>query len=159
MILDGQFSHRDRPLTIVGPSDVRRRVLAAMETAFPGSSSVKQRFPHTFHPLRIGADLDIEGITVHAYRAIHTPGSEAVMPRLTVGGRTIAYTGDTEWTDALPDLAAGADLLICECYGWHKRIRYHLDHDTLLAHCGDLNADRVVLTHMGPEVLCTPIGH
>jgi ribonuclease BN (tRNA processing enzyme) len=153
MRLDGQFSHRDRPLTIVGPSDVRRRALAAMETAFPGSSSVKQRFRLTFHPLRIGDDLDIEGITVHAYRAIHTPGSEAVMPRVTVGGRTIAYTGDTQWTDALPDLAAGADLLICECYSWQKRIPYHLDHGTLAAHRGDLNPKRVVLTHLGPDML------
>lgn len=29
-------------------------------------------------------------------------------------GDTVAYSGDTEWTDALIDTSAGADVFLCE---------------------------------------------
>lgn len=153
LVLDGQFSHRRRPLAIIGPGDVERRVTAAMETAFPGSSTVKQRFPLTFGELKVGNELGVGEASALAFRVVHTPGSDAVGLRLSFGGKTIAYTGDTEWTDNLPQLAASADLLICESYTWQKRVRYHLDYRTLAAHRGDLTAKRLVLTHFGPEML------
>lgn len=153
LVLDGQFSHRTRPLAIVGPGDLESRLTAAMETAFPGSSAGRRRFPLTFHELRVGNQLEVGDASVLAFPATHTPGSDAVMLRMSVGGRTIAYTGDTEWTDALPELAAGADLLISESYTWQKPVRYHLDHRTLAAHRGELTAKRLVLTHFGPEML------
>jgi len=153
LVLDGQFSHRTRPLAIVGPGDVERRLTAAMETAFPGSASVRRRFPLTFQELQVGTQLEAGDASLLAYRAAHTPGSDPVMLRILMRGRTIAYTGDTEWTDALPELAAGADLLISESYTWQKSVRYHLDHRTLAAHRSDLGAKRLVLTHVGPEML------
>ena len=36
---------------------------------------------------------------------------------------------------------------------WEKRVRYHLDYRTLAAHRSELTAKRLVLTHMGPEML------
>jgi ribonuclease BN (tRNA processing enzyme) len=39
---------------------------------------------------------------------------EAYLIRLECGGRRLVYTGDTGPTEALPRLAAGADLLLCE---------------------------------------------
>jgi ribonuclease BN (tRNA processing enzyme) len=153
LVLDGQFSQRTRPLAIVGPGDVERRVAAAMETAFPGSSTVRRRFLLNFHELEAGNENAVEGATVLAFRAAHTPGSDAVMLRLSVGGGNIAYSGDTEWIDTLPDIAAEADLLICESYTWQKRVRYHLDYATFAAHRSELSARRIVLTHFGPEML------
>jgi ribonuclease BN (tRNA processing enzyme) len=39
-----------------------------------------------------------------------------------IGNRTIAYTGDTAWTDTLIDVADEADLLIAEAYFWDKPV-------------------------------------
>ena len=50
----------------------------------------------------------------------------ALLLRLDLAGRTIAYTGDTAWTGAIADAAADADLLIAEAYYRDKNIPYHL---------------------------------
>jgi ribonuclease BN (tRNA processing enzyme) len=73
--------------------------------------------------------------------------------RVRVDERIVAYTGDTDWCDALPRLADGADLFIAEAYSFDKRIPQHLSHATLLAHRGELRAKRIVLTHAGVETL------
>ena len=65
----------------------------------------------------------------------------------------MAYTGDTDWCEALPRLADGVDLFIAEAYSFEKRIPQHLSHATLVAHRGELRAKRVVLTHAGAETL------
>lgn len=44
LVLDGQFSRRARPLRVLGPPGLRDRLTTAMETLFPGSSSVERRF-------------------------------------------------------------------------------------------------------------------
>jgi ribonuclease BN (tRNA processing enzyme) len=153
LVLDGKFSHRARPLAIIGPRDVEGRLTRAMETAFPGSATARRRFRLTFHELQVGNTIQVGEATLLAHRADHTPGSDPVMVRLVVQNRAIAYTGDTEWSDALPQLAANADLVISESYTWQKQVRYHLDHQTLAAHRDELSAKRLVLTHLGPEML------
>ena len=65
----------------------------------------------------------------------------------------IGYTGDTAWTDALIDVAAGADLLIAEAYYRDKAVPYHLRHADLVAHAGRLASRRIVLTHMSADML------
>jgi ribonuclease BN (tRNA processing enzyme) len=73
--------------------------------------------------------------------------------RVTWQGHTIAYTGDTEWTETLIELAHGADLLIAEGYTYQRRLRFHLDVASLQQHAGRLAARRVVLTHLSAELL------
>jgi ribonuclease BN (tRNA processing enzyme) len=55
------------------------------------------------------------GLSVTAFPVLHyTP--EATALRVTVGGKTIAYSGDTGWTETLLEVAADADLFICGTY-------------------------------------------
>jgi ribonuclease BN (tRNA processing enzyme) len=65
----------------------------------------------------------------------------------------VAYSGDTEWCEALAEAGRGADLFVCEAYTFERRIRYHLDHATLARHLGRIGARRVILTHLGPDML------
>jgi len=68
-------------------------------------------------------------------------------------GKTIAYSGDTEWADALRTIAHGADLFICEAYFFDKPVRYHLDYQTLARHRAELGCQRLVVTHMSDDML------
>lgn len=61
-------------------------------------------------------------------------GSPFLSHRVTLGGATLAYTGDTAWTDALIELAADADLFIAEAYFWDILVPYHLRHADLVTH-------------------------
>jgi len=65
----------------------------------------------------------------------------------------IAYTGDSEWTESLVSAGRDADLLIAEALTFERKIRWHLDYRTLKANLGRSGARRVVLTHMGPDML------
>ncbi|MGH3122658.1 MAG: MBL fold metallo-hydrolase, partial [Streptosporangiaceae bacterium] len=93
------------------------------------------------------------GARAQAFQASHPSGAPALILRLTLGGRIIAYTGDTAWTQAIVDAAAGADLLIAEAYYWDKAVPHHLRHADLAARRGELMARRTVLTHMSADML------
>jgi ribonuclease BN (tRNA processing enzyme) len=69
------------------------------------------------------------------------------------GGKVIAYSGDTEWTESLVEAARGADLFVAEAYCYDRRIRYHLDYATLSEHAGRIGCARIILTHMSPDML------
>ena len=128
-----------------------------MEVLFPGSTGVRRRFPVHFHeltdrqPLRF--DLGPAGLVVVPIAVVHASGAPALALRVAWQGHTIAYTGDTEWTEALVELARGADLLIAEGYTHQRRIRFHLDVASLQRHAGRLAARRVILTHLSADVL------
>ena len=152
LILDGQFTKRERPLVIAGPPGVRERMTAVFEAALPTSSGTEQRFAVSHVELGEKA-VPIGPLKVLALPVAHLAETAPHGLRLDVDGHFVAYTGDTEWCDALPRLAEGADLFIAEAYSFEKRIPQHLSHATLLAHREELRAKRVVLTHPGVETL------
>ena len=65
----------------------------------------------------------------------------------------IAYSGDTEWTATLCEAAHGADLFVCEAYTFDRKLRYHLDYQTLLAQRQELGCRRLVMTHLSDDML------
>lgn len=153
-ILDGQFmSRRTQPLVIAGPPGTRRRVADAMEVLFPGSSSVQQKFPLEVVELEPERPWSFGELTVTPYLVEHPCGAPPLALRIQCDGKVLAYSGDTQWTDALIPAARGADLLISEASSFSRKIRFHLDFETLEAHLGELQVKRVVVTHMGPEML------
>jgi ribonuclease BN (tRNA processing enzyme) len=153
LILDGQFSRRTSPLTVAGPPGTGRRLEQAMEVMFPGSAGVERRFRLGVVELTPGSTARVAGAEVTCWAVDHPSGAPALALRLGLGGRTIAYTGDTAWTDNLVTAAAGADLLIAEAYYADKAIPYHLRFADLAAHRTELTSRRIVLTHMSADML------
>ncbi len=154
MILDAQFQRRVRPLLIAGPAGIRERVVACMEIMFPGSSTVQRRFETRF--VELAGDMTAVAIgkaSVSAAEVVHASGAPSLALRVSLGGKTLAYSGDTEWTDALLAIAQDADLFACEAYWFDKKVRYHLDHATLRQHLPRIQARRIVLTHMSADML------
>ena len=154
LILDAQFSRRERPLLIAGPAGVRDRVHGCMEAMFPGSTSARRRFEIRF--AEVPGDLEpvmAAGAEVTAAEVVHASGAPALALRIRLGGRTLAYSGDTEWTPALAEVSRDADVFVCEAYTFGKKVRYHLDYETLREHLPELSARRILLTHMSPDML------
>ena len=73
--------------------------------------------------------------------------------RLSVGGRVVAFSGDTAWTPALAEIAKDADLFICECTGYDTPVPSHLHYRELQPALPELQARRTVLTHLGASML------
>ena len=152
-VLDAQFSRRSRPLVIAGPPGIEARTRQAMEVLFPGSAQTQQRFAVQFVDLVDGVESAIGSVVVTPYSAVHASGAPAYALRVACDGKVIAYSGDTEWTDALVRAAVGTDLFICEAYFFDKQVRYHLDYETLMTHRHRLDCRRLVLTHMSADML------
>jgi ribonuclease BN (tRNA processing enzyme) len=153
IVLDGQFGHRKTPLVVAGPPGTRDRVTAAMEVLFPGSSRGARRFATDLVEVAAGASTAIGPLTVTAFPVEHASGAPSFALRVDWAGKVVAYSGDTEWCEALVDAGRGADLFVCEAYTFERRIRYHLDHATLARNLDRIRARRVILTHLGPEML------
>ncbi|MGE0725749.1 MAG: MBL fold metallo-hydrolase, partial [Alphaproteobacteria bacterium] len=135
LLLDAQLvSRRTRPLTIAGPPGLRDRLAAAMEVMYPGSTKIRRAFEVTIEELPAEATTRIGAIAVTPYPMVHWCGAPPYALRTTVDGRTITYTGDTEWVDAIVPAAQGADLFVAEAYFHDKPIRFHLDWATLARH-------------------------
>jgi len=153
-ILDGQFlSKRERSLLIAGPPGIEARVRQAQETLFSGSSQTQQKYEIGFlewHDRRTEA---IAGTSVTPFEVVHASGAPPFALRLEVDGKTIAYSGDTEWTNTLVEAAQEADLFICEANFYDKGVKFHLDYETLMSHHDELHCKRLVLTHMNLEML------
>jgi ribonuclease BN (tRNA processing enzyme) len=90
---------------------------------------------------------------VTPYSVVHPSGAPAYALRVACEDKIIAYSGDTEWTEALIRAAHGADLFVCECFSPKKVGGYHVDYQTLVNHWTELECRRLVLTHMNDDML------
>ncbi|MEM1149519.1 MAG: MBL fold metallo-hydrolase [Pseudomonadota bacterium] len=154
-ILDAQFfSKRRDPLTILGPSGLQGWLARVMETAFPGSSETKPKFDLTLQEVAPGTTTEIGDLSVTTARVRHGPPEGPFHAyRIETDGRTLAYTGDTEWVDELIEIGREADLLIAEAYFFDKQVPFHLDLATLHQKLPQISPKRLILTHMTPDML------
>lgn len=153
-ILDAQLvSKRTAPLVLAGPPGMRKRLMATMEALFPGSSGTKQRFDLQIKELEPGRQEKLAGVGVRPFLVRHPSGNPPLALRITFDGKTITYSGDTEWCETLVPAARGADLFIVEAYFFEKEVPFHLNFKTLKAQREALGAKRIVLTHMSSDML------
>jgi ribonuclease BN (tRNA processing enzyme) len=154
LLLDAQYmTRRDRRLVIAGPPGSRERIDAANEVFYAGSSKTEWRFPWEVIEIPLGVATDILGLSVTTAAVLHSSGAPSTALRVTDGNKTLAYSGDTQWTDALLPVARDADLFICECYEYERELTGHLNWKTLRGRMKDFAARRVMITHMSPTVL------
>jgi ribonuclease BN (tRNA processing enzyme) len=88
-----------------------------------------------------------EGLTIRSAPVNHIQGSLAY--RLEAEGKTLVYSGDTDVSDSLVELAKGADLFILECANPFK-VQGHLTPAEAGRIAARANVKRLVLTHFYP---------
>jgi ribonuclease BN (tRNA processing enzyme) len=153
MILDGQFAKRTRPLVIAGPPSTRDRLGQAFEALYPGASGTERSFETRVLELAERVPCEVGPARITPYEVRHGSGAPAYALRVEYGGKVIAYSGDTEWTDALLEVARAADVLVCECNFFEKEAPGHMNHRTLIEKRAQLDCERIVITHMSEDML------
>lgn len=153
LLLDGRFTKRRRPLAVAGPPGTQRRVQEAFSALYPAAPEADYPFEVRYGELAEGRPYELGPATVTPFEVIHQSGAPSFGLRVHYGGRVISYSGDTEWTDSLVQIASGADVFVCECNSWQKPIPGHLDYPTLLERRDQLDCRRLIITHLGPDMM------
>ena len=153
LILDGRFSDRSRALVIAGPPTTRERLKQVFAGLYPGAADAELAFEVRFVELAEGVRCELGPAVVTPFEVSHESGAPAYSLRVEYGEKVISYSGDTAWTDNLREAARGADLFICECNYFDQDTPGHLDYRTLAGHRSELECKRLVLTHMGDDML------
>jgi len=154
LLLDAQFTRRTRPLVFAGPEGIETRLTRVMEALFEHSSTTKQRFDLSVVALKPGETQAFGAVKVTPFPVVHgLSGGPFLAYRVEAEGRVIAYSADTEWTEALIPAARNADLFIAEAYYYDKVVKNHLSLKTLEAHLAEIEPKRLILTHMSDDML------
>ncbi len=154
LLADAHYrARRTEPLTLAGPPGLAERLRQAREALYPSSSTRRLAFELEIVELRERRTAAVNGLQVTPFEVVHPSGAPSYALRIEYGGRVLAFSGDTEWTEALVDAAAGADLFICECNSYDRPIPNHLNYRELLARRGRFDCRRMLLTHLGDDML------
>ena len=148
------------PLVVAGPPGIEARVLGTLEPAVSGHARVGGRAracPVSSSSIRVHADRARRRRS-HRLRSGALVQDDLLRAARERGRKVIAYSGDTQWTPALVELSRGADLFVCECAGFDAPLYSHLSHAELSAHASDFDGVRMLLTHLGPEMLARRCG-
>ena len=148
-------SGRVRPLVVAGAPDTPDRVRQALDAS--GWSAAwtyaQENSLVEFVTLHDRQPTVIAGLAVTCFPVPHNPATSPTALRIEWDGKTIGYSGDAGWTPSLLEVAADAGLFICGVWSFATPDPTFLDYRTLLSHRRDLTCKRLVLTHLGPDML------
>jgi ribonuclease BN (tRNA processing enzyme) len=140
---------RKKPLILFGPPGFKARLDTLLETLFPGTGSMSWSFVWSVDEITPGDRRETFGFSLSTREVDHASGAPSTALRVEAHDRVFAYSGDTAWTEALVDIADGADLMVIECYSTDGPVPGHIDWPTLDANRPRLRARQLMLTHMG----------
>jgi ribonuclease BN (tRNA processing enzyme) len=154
-MLAAQFvSRRTRPLVIAGPAPVKEWFARLMETAFAGSSRSAKKFEVSLVELAPDRPWRFANVDIRSVRVRHgTPPESYHGYRMTLDGKVLAYSGDTEWTDSLIEIGRDADLFVSEAYVYDKPVPMHLAYRQLVEKLPLIRPKRLIITHMSDDML------
>jgi ribonuclease BN (tRNA processing enzyme) len=153
LFMEWRWCHpRTRPFLVCGPPTVERRVQTLFAALYEQSAAEGTSFPVKYEELRPGRAHTIGKVRVLPIQVPHAPELLCLGFRVEVAGKTLLFSGDTTWCDALMRHARGADLFLCDCSNYETRT-FHLSYPEIAAHASELGCKRLVLTHLGQETL------
>ncbi len=144
---------RTTPLIIAGPPGTEAKVRALFQTMYGGASEDKEIPPTRFVTLQPDEPANVDGIAVLPFRVTHQSDAISLALKVSYEGKQILFSGDSLWIDRFIEHAAGVDLFLCECSFYREQPGMHVNYQALAAHLDRLTCKRLLLTHLGPEML------
>ena len=117
---------RSKDLTIIGPPGIEERLRTITDAGYPHLFTKEKSYEESYRDLRDGLEGDVGELHYQARTVEHVEGLECFGFRVEIGGRTLAYSGDSVLCDPLVELAEGADVFVVECSCWGDACGPHL---------------------------------
>ena len=143
---------REKPLDIIGPPGIRGRT-EELVRLFGYQSEIERGYDLRYHEFESGTALELSNFVITPSDAHHHPETYPYMLRVETDDRALLFSGDTGWTEELPNTVGDVNLFICECVFFDETFKYHMSHERLDRERARFRCDRIVLTHLGRQVL------
>jgi ribonuclease BN (tRNA processing enzyme) len=140
---------RSRPLPVAGPPGTAERARSLMALMYGEKTLSFVEFP----VLEPGSRRALAGAEIEAFRVPHQTDAISLALKVTIGGKTVLYSGDSSWTDEFVEQSEGTDLFICECCFFDTESTTHMSYTKIAANRARLQCKQLILTHMGDEML------
>lgn len=144
---------RTRPLRVAGPPGTADRIALLLRATYRELAAASLPYPLEIVELPPGVPAEVGPARLRPFRVPHQEHDVSLGLRVELGPVSILYSGDTGWTEDLVRQAEGTDLFICECSFFETRTATHLDYPRLADNRHRFATRRLVLTHLGEEVL------
>ena len=145
---------RSYPLTVAGPPGTEERVGELYRVMYGAGSGARADLPAIkFLILQPEQSLVVCGIEVFAFAVPHLQHDVSLGLKISYDNRRLLFSGDSAWTDAFIEHAAGTDLFLCECSFFEEQPAMHIHYQVLRANLPRLQCKRLLLTHLGDAML------
>jgi ribonuclease BN (tRNA processing enzyme) len=142
------------PLAIAGPAATEERLAGLVELYGYGPfAELRAAAPVELVVLAHGEETAVGARRVTAWPVVHFAETQPTALRVVTVGRSIAYSGDTGWTETLVEVAAEAELFVCMCHAYAGAWPSHMTFETLMEQRERLRCRRIALTHLGPDMV------
>jgi len=153
LLLDFTYeTRRTRELTIVGPPGVEERVRTLYHTLYSERRGQPIPFPVKFVEVANGSTFEIADARIESFAVPHQTCELSLGHKLSSGGRSLVYSGDTPWTDDLIRQSSGSDLFLCECSTFDSEVPRHVRYVELEENRKRLECKDILLVHIGRDV-------
>jgi len=144
----GAHEERTRPLYLTGPEPFRSFWSSVTdvwgEFMVGGYATEVSELPH-----ECTSPLSLPGCDLYWAPTEHRP--ESIAYRLDSEGRAFVYTGDTQYSESVVELARGAHTLLVECsFPDGSPVPGHLTPSNAARIASETGVEQVVLTHIYP---------
>ncbi len=144
---------RSRPLIITGPPDIKKRVEMLYLAMFGELAERPMTFPVEYRELPPDQTASVCGVDLVPFAVPHLEKEICFGYRVKRGDKALLYSGDCGWNEGLVRYSQGTDLFICECCYFGSQTPFHLSYPELLQERERLGCKRLLLSHLGREVL------
>lgn len=153
MISNKMEYQRTRPLKIIGPKGIEENVYGLQDALYPGTSKLFNEMNVSFHEYADELQEFHEFVEVKGLTVTHSLDSNPHGVQIRIKDKLFGFSGDTEWNDHLLELSKDTDLFVIECNNLHEDSPGHLSYKTIQQRQNDFQTKRLLLTHMGSEVI------
>lgn len=148
---------RKREIIYVGPVGLQQRCERLFKLSYPTvyPSEYSEKFLRQIEEYDANKSYILADgkVNIDTFPMQHS--SESLGYRISMEGKQISITGDTQWHDGIIDLAKGSDILICESFHFKKP-------DPCIGHCSyeeieeykeKLETNQIILIHGSSDLL------
>lgn len=145
-------TERRDDLFIVGPPGIEKKIEGFAEQCYP-DVTFESSYGRRYVDAQPGADQFVNEVSFRAFKMNHVVDKlQCFGYRVHVGDKTVAYTGDTMYTEEILALAEGADVLVVDCTYPDEPGPEHMGRDDLIRIRQRVAPQTtLILTHLGAD--------